>query len=702
MSGHFLKKALGLALMGVLTGCAAADDATMGSYLTLEYDEAIEEELTKVCGANSSFRGIDVSKWQGDVDWSKVASDAQDIKFAIARVSDGLNFSDAKFDRNYQGIKDAGLIRGVYQFFRPSQDPIKQADYLLEKIGVKLEANDLPPVIDVEADEGLTAEEIVAAVTKWVNRVESKLGVKPIIYTGGHFWDNHVKSAAFAEYPLWHAAYPNTWTSASCPSISESWSKWAIWQYSAKATINGISGNVDINVVNGSLGDLQKLTYGASCAKIPVDGRIIDESDSCFYAGGKAKYLRQVTDAGYNGGLIWSKTWVTATASNYGKWNFNFERGGTYSMDYYLSNQSSALTDVFTEVPYKIMHDGRIEVVTIDQSNHEGWKEVGTFYFAQGGGQYLLIDDMVSDKDKAGKQFLLDAVRLVPQELDVDPREVCVEIPAQGRVIDETEACFVGGGDPKWLRSLEDIGYQKHLIWSNSEVSVGSAATSTGTYNLIFAEAGAYELLVYIPIGKSPISAKSGKAIGDGVQYAVKYGASISELTINQSSATGWFSLGSFEFAVGDNQYVMVKDAVTDESYCDKTFIMDAIKLNRISGDDDNNSNTNPGDLDDPNDPLEPVEIIFQKESTEEEPSKGTDFFESNNNNSTELEESGEKPLVNGEENTNAAAKEAASSDSNDTTKSKRGCNSLPGDPSTLLALLGAIALLRAKRRQSL
>ena len=701
MSKHFLPLVFGGLTMAMVSACAGGGDATMGSYLSLEYDDAIEQAVHKTCGTNSTFRGIDVSKWQGDVDWAKVAADPQDIKFAIARVSDGLNYSDSKFETNYKKIKEAGLIRGTYQFFRPSQDALQQADYLIEKIGGKLEANDLPPVIDVENAEDLTAEEVTRAVTTWVNRVESKLGVKPIIYTGGYFWDSHVKSSDFADYPLWHAAYPNTWTSSSCPSISEKWTNWAIWQYSSTASVNGISGNVDINVFNGTLEDLQKLTYGGSCAKVPATGRIIDETDSCFFGGGKSKYLRKVTDGGYNGSLIWSKTWVTSAPSNYGKWNFNFERGGKYRMDYYLSNKSASLTDVATEMPYQIMHDGNMEVVVIDQSGHEGWKEVGTFYFAAGGNQYLIIDDAVSEIVKAGKQFLLDAVRLVPVELDeieLDPREVCSESPAAGRIIDETEACFVGGGDPKWLRSLDGAGYQSHLIWSNTKSTVGSEATSTGTYNLNFKEAGSYEVLVYIPFDKSAVSAASGKNICSGVQYEVKHAGSVSQLTVNQSSASGWYSLGAFDFAAGGDQYLMVKDSIAAADYKSQTFIMDAIQCSRIYA-----QGEVPSDPDDDT----PVIDIPEDEGEEEEPMKPSDFNYVDDNNNSDADD---KPLINDGSDDGDKSPTHNESDEqeggvivvSDNGQPKRGCNGMAGDVSTLSALLLAASLLLVRRKQLL
>ena len=367
-------------------------------------------------------------------------------------------------------------------------------------------------------------------------------------------------------------------------------------------------------------------------------------------------------------------------------------------MDYYLSNKSASLTDVVTDIPYKITHNGIMEEVVIDQSGHEGWKEVGTFYFASGGAQNLVIDDAVSEIEKAGKQFLLDAVRLVPVELDeieLDPTEVCIEIPADGRIIDETEACFEGGGDPTWLRSLDGTGYQGHLIWSNTKSKVGNVPTTTGTYNLIFAEAGSYELLIYIPIVKNAVTAASGKNICTGVQYEVKHGDSITQLTINQSSASGWYSLGAFDFVAGDDQYLMVKDSIDDLAYKTQTFIMDAIQCSRIYAEGET-----PANLGDEDDPVA-TDIPFENENNEEEPFKPSDFNYVDEDNDSEAED---KPLVNENvsQNNNGANEQGGVIVVSDDGQPKRGCNSMPGDASTLAALLLASALLMVRRKRLL
>ena len=86
-----------------------------------------------VCGSGPTVKGVDVSYYQGSIDWA--AAKADGVEYAFVRVSDGTTFEDPKFDQNWQGTRDAGILHGAYQFFRPNEDAIAQADLLLSYIG---------------------------------------------------------------------------------------------------------------------------------------------------------------------------------------------------------------------------------------------------------------------------------------------------------------------------------------------------------------------------------------------------------------------------------------------------------------------------------------------------------------------------------------------------------------------------------------
>lgn len=213
--------------------------------------------------------GIDVSHWQGTIDWDAVAGSG--MKYAFIRVSDGTGTIDTEFDRNWAEAQRVGLYRGAYQYFRPNQDPIAQAKLLVEKVG-RLGPNDLPPVLDLEAggNEGIPAERIVSAALEWVKYVEEHTGKRPIIYTGKYYWEGEVgASPAFADYLLWVPNYSAEW-----PLVPDPWQTWAFFQHTSEGRVPGVAGNVDMNHFNGDEGDLARLadaSVRAAEAVLPLD-----------------------------------------------------------------------------------------------------------------------------------------------------------------------------------------------------------------------------------------------------------------------------------------------------------------------------------------------------------------------------------------------------------------------------------------------
>jgi len=238
---------LPLPLLALLVGCGGDpwdDELPVGSGTWAVHT---------VCGGGQVVRGIDVSKWQGTVDWHRVKGDG--MVFGVARVSDGLNYPDAYFARNWKEMRKEGLIRGVYQYFRPNQSATAQANYLITEVKKAggFQKGDLPAVLDLEATGGQSASTIVKQIDTWLSRVEQGTGRRPIIYTGSYFWDGKVLSSKHTKYPLWTAHY----TTKACPLVPNPWNKWVMWQYTSKGKVSGTSGNCDVNRFNGTLADLK-------------------------------------------------------------------------------------------------------------------------------------------------------------------------------------------------------------------------------------------------------------------------------------------------------------------------------------------------------------------------------------------------------------------------------------------------------------
>jgi len=262
-----------LAALLLLSACLEPiDEGTLTSESRRAPDFGLEtsshEAHKRVC-ADKVIKGIDVSKWQGKINWEAVSNDR--IKFAFIRVSDGLEYDDPYFQRNWRAAKKNGVVRAAYQFFRPGQDPIEQANYLLNEMG-PLEPGDLPPVLDLEVTDGKSNDLITKKTRRWLAHVEEALGVAPIVYTSPSFWDAHITSPEkFSATPLWVAH----WTD-DCPLVPRPWKRWTFWQFSSHGQVKGIGGRVDVNRFNGSLAELRAY---AGAPTEPECGDTICEAD---------------------------------------------------------------------------------------------------------------------------------------------------------------------------------------------------------------------------------------------------------------------------------------------------------------------------------------------------------------------------------------------------------------------------------------
>ena len=220
----------------------------------LPLDVAVEQQGLSVCPGKTTLAGVDVSTYQGTIDWAKVKASGR--AWAITRVGDGLG-GDTSFSANWSGIKAAGMVRGAYQFFRASKDPIQQADLLLSKIGT-LQNGDLPPTIDIEVTDGQSASVIASGAQKWLEHVKAKTGRTPIIYTSPGFWPS-LGNPDLSAYTLWVAHW-----GAACPTIPPGWKGFTFQQTSDTGSVAGISGAVDLDLFNGDQAALDQLASNGS------------------------------------------------------------------------------------------------------------------------------------------------------------------------------------------------------------------------------------------------------------------------------------------------------------------------------------------------------------------------------------------------------------------------------------------------------
>ncbi len=206
--------------------------------------------------------GIDVSYWDSGIDWPKVRATGQ--RFVVAKATEGITYKDPTFDDNWYGAKSAGLLRGAYHFFRCNVDAKKQADYFIDYVKTVKDNGELPPVLDLETNDGISKEKIVPAVKIWLDRVEGAFGKKPIIYSGQYFLQDFLVQPGGGpppwakDYPLWLAQYPNQYVDGMKPTLPRGWFNYTIWQYSDKGVVNGINASADMDLFNGTLEELYK------------------------------------------------------------------------------------------------------------------------------------------------------------------------------------------------------------------------------------------------------------------------------------------------------------------------------------------------------------------------------------------------------------------------------------------------------------
>lgn len=226
-----------------LLGLAATVAALIAVRIVAQREPAPDLDAPS-CAEGPTTPGIDVSYHQDTIEWGKVRRAG--IRFAFIRVSDGLTVSDPEFVRNWTNARASRIARGAYQFFRPEESAIAQADKLIAAIAD--DKGELPPVIDVEVTGGLRPTALAKQITLWVDRVRARLGVEPIVYTSPDFWRDEVGGADLSAQPLWIAHYTK-----DCPRVPAPWTRWSFWQHSKTGRVPGIRGNVDLNVYQGRL-----------------------------------------------------------------------------------------------------------------------------------------------------------------------------------------------------------------------------------------------------------------------------------------------------------------------------------------------------------------------------------------------------------------------------------------------------------------
>lgn len=189
--------------------------------------------------------GIDFSHYQGNVNWDKIGSQTKHpIRFAIFRATMGDDRKDTSFVRNFTEAKKRGFITGGYHYYSPDENPILQINNYISRMDSFLGKGTFVPILDIEAEpKSIPMDSLRKNLRIWLDAVEKRYGVKPILYTGLHFFKKHLQEE-FAEHPLWVAAYSEDKRQDSVVLGAE------IHQFTDKVKVPGIKGGVDGNDIS--------------------------------------------------------------------------------------------------------------------------------------------------------------------------------------------------------------------------------------------------------------------------------------------------------------------------------------------------------------------------------------------------------------------------------------------------------------------
>lgn len=201
------------------------------------------------------IQGIDVSYWQGDIDWDSVR--AAGIHFVFIKATEGGDHVDPKFLDNWHGAKRAGVARGAYHFIYWCRPAHEQALWFM--LNVPADADALPPVLDLEwnshsktCPKRVPRAEALQTIRTMLAALETHTGKRPIIYTDPKF-HREVLEGEFPGYHYWLRSV------AAEPAEVYRDRPWAFWQFTTTGTVPGVSGRVDRNSFNGTRADWERV-----------------------------------------------------------------------------------------------------------------------------------------------------------------------------------------------------------------------------------------------------------------------------------------------------------------------------------------------------------------------------------------------------------------------------------------------------------
>ncbi|MBA4149389.1 MAG: hypothetical protein H0X66_14840 [Verrucomicrobia bacterium] len=334
--------------------------------------------------------GIDVSRWQGTINWTQVRGSG--IRFAWAQATRGLTSPNGNFVANMNNGKSAGVYMGAYHYAFPGNNSAQtEADYFWNLAGpyIKADGLTLMPMLDMEVWTGhVGASSYTQWANQWCNAIIAKAAakgvtVKPVIYTSACMACNF--NTGIAQWGAFIANYngqnPSTGTPWSSCSNCNRWGTWHFWQYTDTGSVPGISGNVDRDMYNGSVTSLvNNWIAKAASSSGPV---IVDNSQSGFSASSSWITATSATDK-YGSNYRYRST---QAISDQAIWTGNLATTKSYTVSAWWSQGSNRSATA----PYTVYHSGGSTTVQRNQQINGGsWRSLGSWTINSGSNQVRL------------------------------------------------------------------------------------------------------------------------------------------------------------------------------------------------------------------------------------------------------------------------------------------------------------------------
>lgn len=191
------------------------------------------------------MQGIDISHHNKNIDWQRVATDPNfRVTYVYMKSTESVTFVDNRFQENTANARAAGLPVGAYHFFNPTTSPQQQLQNFFRQVDINNQ--DIRPMVDVETRGNCSLSGFQQRLREFCRGIEEHYGVEPVIYTGQYFYQKYLEGAGIDKYVYFIARYSNT------PPQMPEHIKFALWQYSDKGKISGITTNTDLSRFMGN------------------------------------------------------------------------------------------------------------------------------------------------------------------------------------------------------------------------------------------------------------------------------------------------------------------------------------------------------------------------------------------------------------------------------------------------------------------